>query len=394
MKILLVNEFYAPYGNGGAERSVQHLSESLVTAGYDVVVVCTGMQSLVKVINGVKIYYVKFKSIHGPFIDNHSYFYKRFWDIRDIYNFAMGKIAGRIIDKEKPSVVHTNNITGFSIAIWHEVKKRNLRLVHTLRDYYLLCAKNSMFRKGKNCPGQSFFCKSISSFKRKSTGLVDYVIGVSQHILDCHLRYGRFKGVASGVIHNVYEKSKSTSLVKKDFSSTRIFGFIGRLVPEKGVDLLIQAFCNPEVRSTSSLVIAGDGATNYVESLKFQAQATNSSIKFLGFVAPEKLYSQVDAVLIPSLWHEPLARTVLEAYAHGIPVIASKRGGLPEIIEEGKTGFLFDPDNPSSLINVLKNLIHLDGLKSKLAMNCLNKAKQFSSENIVNQYLSVYFPAR
>jgi len=61
----------------------------------------------------------------------------------------MGRAMGKILDKEKPDVVHTNNITGFSIAIWHEVHKRNFRLVHTLRDYYLLCPKNSMFSQEK-----------------------------------------------------------------------------------------------------------------------------------------------------------------------------------------------------------------------------------------------------
>ncbi|RLB88389.1 MAG: hypothetical protein DRH50_15320 [Deltaproteobacteria bacterium] len=110
---------------------------------------CTAPESSVNVVNGVKVYYLKFKSIHGPFTDRYSFLYKRFWNIRDIYNLAMGRAMGKILDKEKPDVVHTNNITGFSIAIWHEVHKRNFRLVHTLRDYYLLCPKNSMFSQEK-----------------------------------------------------------------------------------------------------------------------------------------------------------------------------------------------------------------------------------------------------
>ena len=391
-KILLVNEFYTPYGNGGAERSVQYLAESLVSAGHDVVVACTAPESSVDVVNGVKVYYLKFKSIHGPFSDRHSYLYKKFWDIRDIFNFAIGRTMGKILDKEKPDVVHTNNITGFSVALWHEVRKRNLRLVHTLRDYYLLCPRSSMFRQGKNCQKQCLFCKLISAFKKRSTQLIDCVIGVSHHVLERHLQYGRFEGVPYCVIHNIYERN--TPLVNKDFSNYKRLGFIGRLVPEKGVDLLIQAFCNPDVRSSSSLIIAGDGPADYIESLKSHAQAADASIEFLGFVAPEQFYSQVDIVVIPSLWHEPLGRVVLEAFAHGIPVIASERGGMPEIIDEGGTGFLFDPDAPSSLVNVLKGLNQSNGPKSKLGTNCLNKAKQFSSEHIVNQYLNVYFPGR
>lgn len=391
-KILLVNEFYTPYGNGGAERSVQHLAESLVSAGHDVVVACTAPESSVDEVNGVKVYYLKFKSIHGPFTDRHSYVYKRFWDIRDIYNLATGRTMGKILDKEKPDVVHTNNITGFSIALWHEVRKRNLRLVHTLRDYYLLCPRNSMFRQGKNCLKQCLSCKLISAFKKRSTQRVDCVIGVSRYILDRHLQYGRFKGVPNCVIHNIYERN--TPLFSKDFCNYIRIGFIGRLVPEKGVNFLIQAFCNPDVQSLSSLVIAGDGPLDYVENLKSKARTAKASIEFLGFVAPEKFYARVDTVVIPSLWHEPLGRVVLEAFAHGIPVIASERGGMPEIIDEGRTGFLFDPDDPSSLVNVLKGLTQSNGSKLELAKNCLNKAKQFSSEYIIDQYLNIYFSAR
>lgn len=390
MKILFVNEFYTPYGNGGAERSVQHLAESFVKAGHDVIVACTAPESSVVLVHGVKVYYLEFKSIHGPFTVSHSYIYKRFWDVRDIYNFAMGRTMGKILDKEQPDMVHTNNITGFSIAVWHEVRKRNLRLVHTLRDYYLLCPRNSMFRQGKNCLKQCLFCKFISALKKRSTRLVDRVVGVSRYILDRHLQYGRFEGVPNSVIHNIYD---TRTPVGKDFSNYKRFGFIGRLVPEKGVDFLIQAFCNPDVRRSSSLVIAGDGPLDYVETLKSQAQAADATIEFLGFVAPEQFFSQVDIVVIPSLWHEPLARVVLEAFAHGTPVIASERGGIPEIIDEGRTGFLFNPDDPNTLVNALRKFTNSNGLKSELTTNCLNKAKQFSHKHVVDQYLSVFFPA-
>ena len=212
----------------------------------------------------------------------------------------------------------------------------------------------------------------------------------SIYILDRHLQYGRFKGVPNYVIHNIYERN--TPLVSKDFCNYIRFGFIGRLVPEKGVDLLIQAFCNPDVRSSSSLVIAGDGPADYVESLKSQAQAADASIEFLGFIAPEQFYSRVDIVVIPSLWHEPLGRVVLEAFAHVIPVIASERGGMPEIIDQGRTGFLFNPDDTDSLIHALRKFTYSNRLKSELATNCLNKAKQFSYKHIADQYLSIYFP--
>ena len=76
----------------------------------------------------------------------------------------------------------------------------------------------------------------------------------------------------------------------------------------------------------------------------------NSKIEYKGFIKPEEFYPQIDVLIVPSIWNEPLGRVVFEAYSYGIPVIASKRGGITEIVKEGETGYLFEPFQKGELL--------------------------------------------
>ncbi|EIL1470784.1 TPA: glycosyltransferase, partial [Escherichia coli] len=114
------------------------------------------------------------------------------------------------------------------------------------------------------------------------------------------------------------------------------------------------------------------------------------SVKFIGHVSPEVFYNQVDFVIVPSLWHEPLARTVFESYFYGLPVIGSNRGGIPESIVNGVNGFIFDPDNPNSLSDSIKLLAYDDEVYEKMSNNAISMSKKFDIETTVNNYVALY----
>lgn len=389
MKILLVNTLYYPNVIGGAERSVQFLAEALLRKDHEVIVVSASLNRGIQVneVNGVKVYYVGLKNLYWPFNQKqNSDLLKSLWHLLDIYNPLMAREVDRIMTIEKPDVVHTNNLSCFSVAVWRTAKARKLPLVHTLRDYYLLCPKSTMFSKGKNCEKQCKLCWLYSILRRKYSRLVDIVVGISRFILEKHISLGYFPRSRTEVIFNAYEPKKFGYQTIKDRQSYIRFGYIGRLHPTKGIEVVLKAVrMLPE--GTWSLSIAGRGSVEYEKYLK---ENSLDNIKFMGFVQPEDFFSQIDVLIVPSLWHEPLGRTVCEAYFYGVPVIGSKRGGIPELIEEGETGFLFDPDRPEELARIMTTFIQKPEFIDVMSDNCFEKAREFTPKRIVERYIQVY----
>ena len=99
-------------------------------------------------------------------------------------------------------------------------------------------------------------------------------------------------------------------------------------------------------------------------------------------------------LVVPSQFEEPLARVALEAYAHGGPVIGAGRGGIPEVIEPGRTGLIFDPDKPGDLASALTNLLDNPALVEQMKRSAREKWKrEFTPVAITNQYRQTYTAA-
>ncbi len=391
MKIALVNTLYEPYAIGGAEKSVQALAEHLVKEGHEAVVLCCGPEAGTKTrtTNGVRVYELGLKNLYWPFSEQ-TQTLKPLWHAVDTYNPAMAAAAREVLERERPDVVHTNNLAGFSVALWRAVKALGLPIVHTLRDYYLLCPKTSMFRNGENCRTQCFDCRVYSLARQYASKRVDYVVGNSAFILGKHLAHGYF-GEAKGerVIANGF--ARPGPLLEKDAPTGRLrLGYLGRLSEAKGV-----AYCLRLLRERFAdeveVYLAGRGEPGYEAALREVWPSAN--VHYLGFTAPASLFAAIDVLLAPSLWHEPLPRTAFEAYAHGIPVIGSNRGGVPELIEEGVTGFSFEPDEPESFVRAVSRFLNDLTLATKMRGACLEKARAFLPAPITEAYLEVYHSA-
>ncbi|HIE0173615.1 TPA: glycosyltransferase [Serratia marcescens] len=126
MKIALINTLYAPYKIGGAEVSVQLLAESLQRAGHEVGVFCLHEFDEIKydTLNGVHIAYLPLKNMYWPFqASSASKLKKAVWHLLDSYNPFMARAMRKELRKFSPDVVHTNNLSGFSVAAWRVAKK-------------------------------------------------------------------------------------------------------------------------------------------------------------------------------------------------------------------------------------------------------------------------------
>ncbi|NOY88989.1 MAG: glycosyltransferase family 4 protein [FCB group bacterium] len=149
MKILIFNSLYAPNVVGGAEKSTQLLAEGLKAKGWQPVIVSTADHEEIGKVNGIK-YYLKTPNLYWICDAKKQPPYKKpVWHIIDAYNPFIKKSLKPIIEKEKPEIIHTNNLTGFSVAIWKAAQNNNIPVVHTTRDHYLLCPKTTMYKDNK-----------------------------------------------------------------------------------------------------------------------------------------------------------------------------------------------------------------------------------------------------
>jgi glycosyltransferase involved in cell wall biosynthesis len=394
LNILIVNIIYPtpnhPKIVGGAERSVKNLAEALVKNGHDVLIIrglSPEASQQTEYVGGVKVAGFPIPKKYWPFDgQEHGFVDKALWHIADDYGRPSSAVQ-REIEAFAPDVIHTNNLGGLSTAVWSLADKMGIGIVHTLRDYYLLCPKSTLFRGRDVCGTPCTDCSLFTMRRRALTGLVDVVVGNSQATLDLHLERGLFANAAwKGAIHNVSERVESSP--PADPKGPVRFGYIGRVTVDKGVEELATAY--GRLATAAELIIAGEADPAIQERL--QQLAGSKPIKFLGFVTPDAFYSNVDVVVAPSLWHEPLPRSILEAFAYGRPALGSTRGGIPEALGDG--GWLFDPADPPSLERSLDLLARNPDLVRDKALVAAELAGRFRPNDVVEKYLAAYERAR
>jgi glycosyltransferase involved in cell wall biosynthesis len=257
-----------------------------------------------------------------------------------------------------------------------------------LHDYYLLCPRSTMFRNGENCEQVCLGCRPYALLRRHLSSRVDALVGDSRFVLERHLRFGYFGATPKqGVIYPTYRAGSTTPLSETRSWPIR-FGYLGQIVAAKGLEVLLKAVVRlPE--GSWSLDVAGRGPAAYERQLRARYEVP--AIRFLGYVRRlEVFFPEIDVLVVPSVWNDPSPRVISEAYAYGVPVVGSKRGGIPESIEEGHTGFLFDPDRPEDLTVKMRRYVHKPDIVTRMRLACLRKAKSVSLEGAIDQYLEVY----
>jgi len=390
MRISILNSHYSPEEVGGAERSVRWLAESLTQDGHDVTIICLGRARTSEILGGVKVERIALRNIYYPTAaGSPSALTKLFWHGRDTFNAGMAAEVGRLLHDIQPDVLHTNTLSGFSTAVWSVAKAQRIPIVHTLRDYYLLCPNTAMYRQGGPCNGRCHACRVFSWPRQRLTANVQCAVGVSGYILERHLSEGCFPNAQRRVISNGYRAAVAPT--DPPVGQGVQFGFLGRLVPAKGLEMLIDAilelwYGGHPVR----LIVAGAGSERYVSSLR--ARCGSVPVQFLGHIPPADFFRQVHFTVIPSQWNEPFARVVIESYAHGVPVIASDAGGIPEVFKGPATGMLFSSDSASDLLRCLRDAMNIGSGDHyrRLRTHSLEAAKTFVPERTAREYYETY----
>lgn len=364
MHILILTTLYPPIGGGGAEKAAALLGEALADRGDQVTVISLhpGKQESIENRNGVRVYRLPLDNVYWAFDAKirHSPLMRSLWHLRDAWNWTAAKRVGKILDIERPDVVHTHGIVGFSVAVWKEVKKRKIKLVHTTHDYYLLCLRSDMFPSGQNCDGNCLKCRVGTQGRKYSAQQLDEVISVSHSVLERHRVRGYFQGVEATVGYNVSAPiERVTEEPVRTTAEELIFGYIGRIEKQKGIHILLEA-TRLLSHSNWRLRIAGSGYTEFVEALK--NKYTDPRIEWLGYIKPAAFYTSIDTTVVASVWADPLPYVSIESLEFGKSLIAARSGGIPEIAGLGRVAETFTPGDPWALAlcmdRALENVAH------------------------------------
>lgn len=299
--------------------------------------------------------------------------------IRVIWSREGYRLAATTIEEFGPDVVHIHNTFPlFSPAAHWAAHNSGAGVVQTLHNFRPLCAGASFFRDGRACElclGRSPLLALAHRCYRGSRAAtlplalknaLHELAGTWLRCVDLFVvpsEFARCKYVEAGwpesrivVKHNTVPVSDVELLRGRWHGS---FAYVGRFEPEKGSDLLLAAWADAFPEGGPGLRVIGSSAV----------AVAPRGVELYGRVDRSRaleLLAGARALIVPSRLYEVFPRVIVEAYALGVPVIASRIGPLPELVEHGRTGLVFDAKEPAELAEVLRVLARSDGLSRAL----------------------------
>ncbi|MDI6840032.1 MAG: glycosyltransferase family 4 protein [bacterium] len=300
---------------------------------------------------------------------------------RTIYSNVAKQKLSQLLNKYPVDIAHIQNIhRHITPSIFHTLKARNIPIVWTLHDYFLLCPNSTFFSKDgicevckggrfynvvfKKCRKDSYaasFMVMLEEYVHRVLGLlklVDFFIAPSKFLKNKMVEYGfpsdKVIHIPNFIDTREVEKWRSGEVENKNSTSYVLYS--GRLSYEKGLKTLIRAV---SLCDSVNLWIAGDGPLK-VELEELVKRKVKDRIKFLGHVDRDKIQKFISNALfivLPSEWYENSPYSVLEAFAMGKPVVGSRIGGIPELVKDGETGLLFELGNADDLAEKIEWMI-------------------------------------
>lgn len=382
MKVLMVNKFLYP--NGGSETYIFEIGKQLQKMGHEVQYF--GMEHEGRVVGNRVDSYTSNMDFHGSKLS------KLLYPFKIIYSVEAKKKIRLVLNDYKPDVVHLNNIN-FQItpSILYEIKKyekdtgNKVKIIATAHDYQWVCPNHMMYIPHREeicerCAGGKYsncskyrcihnsrvksILGSVESYLyhfRKTYGLIDAIICPSEFLKEQLAKDGTMadKLVAR---HNFVTISRD-EIGSVDYKKEDYVLYFGRYAKEKGIETLVQV-CEqlPDI----PFIFAGGGPLEDVVN-------QNKNVKNVGFQKGKELQELIAGArfsIYPSEWYENCPFSIMESQMYGTPVIGARIGGIPELIQEGENGELFESGNAKELKDKIQALWQDRELLQKYSENC------------------------
>jgi len=391
MKILMINKFLHP--NGGSETYIFKLGEYLISKEHEVQYF--GMEHRERIVGNRVNAYTSNMDFH-----NGSKITKVLYPIKTIYSVEARKKIRMVLDDFAPDVCHINNFNYqltpsiiLEIRKWEKQTNHSCKIIYTAHDYQLICPNHmcnnpNTHENCEACLGRKF----INCTKNKcihGSGVKSLIGTIEAYFWNVQKVYREIDTIIccsdflkkkmdtnpilkkkTVALHNFVESVEKKEVEKKDYVL-----YFGRYSWEKGVRTLIEA-CKalPEI----SFVFAGKG--DYEKKIEEIPNAKN-----IGFKSGDELEQIIREALFsvcPSECYENCPFSVMESQMYGTPVLGANIGGIPELIQIGKTGEVFESGNVDELKRKIETLWNNKLLIEEYRKNC---------EKVIFDSLEVYY---
>lgn len=402
MRILICTNVYPPRFVGGAELVAHELAKQMLALGHQVAAFVGDLdgpgehQAMgCETRDGVSVY--RINTLQQDYDPQHLNFLHPVVD----RHFAA------VLQDFAPDVVHCHNLMGLSARLPILAAEYGARVFVTLHDFWGFCLRNTLLREGGHPCTDYDGCRACLPVSQDTAGGItplrlrkdllklafDHVDGliapsgfVARTYQDAGLGEGRI-----AVIPNGMDLQRFCPSPPAQKQGMRLL-YVGYFGPHKGVDVLLQALALLE-RTDVRLELVGVGSEKAAYLERIAALGLADRIVWGGRVQPADMpavYARADVVVLPSVWGENQPVCLMEAMACGLPVVASRIGGIPEMFDNGQEGLLFDAGDPRALADALEVLARSPGRRAAMGRKGRERLMESSYREQAGRLLDLF----
>ena len=301
-----------------------------------------------------------------------------------LYSAEAKRNIRSLLAQNEIDIVHLNNIHHYLTpsSIIPEIKKHNIPILWTVHDYSILCPNTTFISNDKiceRCKPKKYYqcvlhkCKKRSLLASSVAAMesyinkwldpykhVDYFLCPSQFIADKFIQFGHDKKKVVR-LYNPFDITALENIAQHRVEEAKYIVYVGNILKLKGIFTLAEAVKGLDIK----LYIIGDGEA-MPELQAFVEKSKISNISFVGKKTKQEVLSYVKGaqfVVVPSEWYENLPYSLVEALLLAKPVLGARIGGIPELVLDNQTGFLFESGNKQDIRAKLRYMLSLPSEK-------------------------------
>ena len=326
-------------------------------------------------------------------------------DTKNFFSKEFNDLFKQVCELVKPKYVHVHNISGTSLSVVDIAKEYNAKTFITFHDVWGFCHKSTMLKDGELCGNihECDKCKNIftgdgeydipiqirKSFLRRNFAKVDGFITPSKYLgnkyIEAGLPVNRMHAILNGI-----DVERFKDITKTNSDKVRIT-FIGHLGFHKGVHVLLNAMNNLKDKEVLlNIVGEGNSKEEYLEYVK--ENNMEDCVVFHGYKDRDSIrdiLANTDIFCLPSVCPENSPVTIAEAMSAGVAVVASRIGGIPELVDDNQTGLLFEAGNVEDLCEKINSLLEDKNLIESLGKKGKEKISKFDYDSQVKEIYSL-----